>query len=286
MLIDFKFSNFLSYKDEARLLMTPVKSFKEHPDTHIVKTDRGIDLLKTAAIYGSNGGGKTNFVTAIGTMASVVHNSFAESLKKEKDRGRKDWFFKLNQESENKPSKFEVSFLSEEGNIYRYGFEIDGFEIVKEWLFKKVETETPLFERQGDIFKINSTGFAEGNKYKKDVNSNVLFISHLAQNNTKEATNIYRWFVKLNAVSALDDGHYKNVTKELINEQPDFKAWLSLAVKFLEISNINTNKDNSIITYHNKYDKNDVIIDSVAFDFEIEKIDLSTRGCLRYFDVW
>lgn len=271
MLIDFKFSNFLSYKEEARLLMTPVKSFKEHLVTHIIKTERGIDLLKTAAIYGSNGGGKTNFVTAMGTMASIVHNSFAESLKKEEDRGRKDRYFKLNQESENKPTKFEVSILSEEKIIYRYGFEIDGFEITKEWLFKKVETETLLFERQGKDFKINATSFAEGNKYKKDVNSNVLFISHLAQNNTKEATNIFKWFVKLNAVSALDDRHYKNVTKELINEEPDFKAWLSLAVKFLEISNITTNQDNSIITYHNKYDKNDVIIDSVAFDFEREE---------------
>ena len=57
MLIEFKFKNYRSFKDEARLIMTPVKSFKEHLDTHII-SNNGINLLKTSAIYGSNGGGK------------------------------------------------------------------------------------------------------------------------------------------------------------------------------------------------------------------------------------
>jgi len=270
MLIDFKFSNFLSYKDEARLLMTPVKSFKELLDSHIIKTEKGFDLLKTAAIYGSNGGGKSNFISAMGYVKKIIHNSFAESLKKEEDRGRNDLFFKLNEETSNSPSKFEVSFI-ENNVIYRYGFEIRGFEIIKEWLYKKSEVETQLFERNQNKFKINSSGFAEGNKYKNDVNQNVLFLSHLAQNNTKEATTVFNWFRKLNVVDALENRHYENATKQLLIDEPKFRAWLSIAVKFLEISNISTSKDNDIITYHNKFDKNNVIIDSVVFDFEKEE---------------
>ncbi|EKF55237.1 abortive infection protein [Galbibacter marinus] len=271
MLIEFKFSNFLSYKDEARLLMTTVKSFKEHRDTHIVKTNKNFELLKTATIYGKNGGGKSNFISAMGFMKKIIHNSFADSLKKEEDRGRRDYYFKLSEGTENSPSSFEVSFIIENDTLYRYGFQIKGYEIVKEWLFKKVDTETPLFERNVKDFKINSSSFPEGNKYKKDVNTNVLFLSHLAQNNTKVASVVFKWFRNLNVVSGLNDSHYKNVTKNLLSEVPEFKPWLSLAIRFLEISNIKTSKDKSIITYHNKFDQNDVIVDSVAFDFEREE---------------
>lgn len=271
MLIEFKYSNILSYKDEAKLLMTPVKSFKEHAETHIIKTERDLDLLKTAAIYGSNGGGKSNFIAAMGFMKKVVHNSFAESLKKEEDRGNKDYYFKLSNETVNFPSKMEVSFIGEENVLYRYGFEIKGYQIIKEWLYKKVESETLLFDRDIKNFKINGKSFAEGNKYKNDVNANVLFLSHLAQNNTKVSTKVFNWFRKLNVVSGLNDRHYKNVTKELLKEVPQFRAWLSIAVKFLEISNIKTSKDDKIITYHNKFDENNVIVDTVAFDFDREE---------------
>ena len=152
MLVEFKYKNFLSYKDETSLLMTKVKSFKELEKTNIINNDY-FDLLKTAAIYGTNGGGKSNLVKAMGFMKSVVHNSFADSLKKEEDRSDKDYFFKLNDESENEPSMFEVSFIKNY-ILYRYGFEIKGYELISEWLTKKKETETILFEREFQNFKI------------------------------------------------------------------------------------------------------------------------------------
>ena len=270
MLIEFKFKNFTSYKDENRILLTKVKSFKELEKTHIINTSIGIDLLKSSAIYGSNGGGKSNFIDAMQFMKDAIHNSFSESLKKDEDRGRTDYYFKLSSLTENEPSFFEISFLKNDA-IYRYGFEILGFEIVSEWLFKKIDTETPLFERKGNNFKINSKGFSEGNKYKKDVNSNVLFLSYLAQNNAKESSNVVEWFFKVNVISGLDDSNHKNATSLLLTKSQKFKAWLNLAVRFLEISNIDTTKDKDLVTYHNKFDENNIIIDSVAFDFETDE---------------
>lgn len=269
MLIEFKFKNYLSFKDEACILMTPIKSFKEHTKTHI-NSSNGISLLKTSAIYGSNGGGKSNFISAMGFMRNYIHNSFSDSLKKEEDRESKGYFFKLSEETENAPTFFEISFV-EKGAIYRYGFQIKGFEIISEWLYKKIEVETLMFERNKSKFKINNNSFKEGNKHKSEVNSNVLFISHLAQYNSKEATNVIDWFKNLNVVSGLSDKSYQNVTAALLNEVPDFKAWLSLAVRFLEIDNIETTKDRELITYHNKFDENNVIIETVPFDFEKEE---------------
>lgn len=270
MLIEFKFKNFTSYKDENSILLTRVKSFKELENTHLIKSTKGIELLKSSAIYGSNGGGKSNFIEAMLFMKDAVHNSFSESLKKDEDRGRIDYYFKLSSSTENKPTFFEISFLKDD-SVYRYGFEILGYEIVSEWLYKKIDTETLLFERKGSNFKINSKGFAEGNKYKKDVNSNVLFISHLAQNNAKESSNVVEWFFNVNVISGLEDSNHKNVTSLLLTKSSKFKAWLNLAVRFLEISNIDTTKDKNIVTYHNKFDENNIIIDSVAFDFEIDE---------------
>ena len=269
MLVEFKFKNFLSYKDETSLLMTKVKSFKELENTNVINNNH-FDLLKTATIYGTNGGGKSNLIKAMGFMKSIVHNSFAESLKKEEDRGKKDYYFKLNDNTENEPSLFEVSFIKNE-ILYRYGFEIKGYEIVSEWLTNKKDTETVLFERKLKNFKINNSSFSEGNKHKNDVNSNVLFLSYLAQNNAKISSEIFDWFENLNSVSGLVNIHYKNVTKELLKTDKKFKHWLSVAVKFLNITNVDTTNDNKIITYHNKFDKNDIIIDSVPFDFELNE---------------
>lgn len=269
MLIEFRFKNFLSYKDENVLTMSRVKSFKELTSTHIIENKRNIDLLKTTAIYGTNGGGKTNFISGIGFMKRIIHNSFADSLKKDEDRLPTDYYFIFNETTENEPSFFETSFIKND-ILFRYGFEIKGYEIISEWLYQKIEVETLLFERKNQSFTINSKSFSEGNKHKKDVNKNVLFLSHLAQNNAKIASTVFDWFDDLNVVSGLSDTHYKNVTIEILRESPKFKLWLTKAVKFLEITDIEVTKDKELVTYHNKYDKNNVIIDSVAFDLTRE----------------
>lgn len=269
MLVEYKFRNFLSYKDETSFLMTRVKSFKELEDSNLIESPF-FQILKTSAVYGSNGGGKSNFIKSIGLMKSIVHNSYADSLKKEEDRPRTDYYFKLNESSFNEPSMFEVSFIKND-TLYRYGFEILRNEIISEWLTKKVETEKSLFSRSRNEFKINNSSFQEGNKYKNEVNSNVLFLSHLAQHNGKVSSQIFEWFVSLNVVSGLVNQHYKNVTKELIKRDSKFKDWLSVALQFLKITNVSTNSENEIITYHNKFDKNDIIIDTVPFNLDREE---------------
>lgn len=271
MLIELKFRNFLSYKDETILNLTKVKLFKELENTNLIK-NQYFDLLKTTAVFGTNGGGKTNLIGAMAFMKNIVHNSFAESLKKEEDRGRKDYYFKLSEGADIEPSSFEVSFIKNQ-ILYRYGFEIRGYEIISEWLFRKVETETLLFRRENKNFKINNKSFNEGNKYKNDVNPNVLFLSHLAQNNAKISSELFEWFNNLNAVSGLINEHYQNVTKELLRVDKKFKIWLSLAVKFLNITNVESTEEKKIVAFHNKFDKNNIIIDTVPFDFELNESD-------------
>ena len=270
MLIELKFKNYLSFRDETTFLMTAVKSFKEHLNDNIIKTKRDFDLLKCAAVYGTNGGGKSNFMTAINLMSKVVFTSYSNSLLKEEDKPLQDYQFKLNSKTENENTMFELSFLLD-SEIYRYGFEIRGYEIKKEWLFKKVEREVLLFERNNNHFEINKESFSEGLKYKDDVNSNVLFISHLAQNNQPISKLVTNWFSDINVISGSHEQSYDKFTTKLLKKDKNFKIWAASVLKYLEISNIEAGeKDGEIITYHNRYDENNFLIDTFPFSTAME----------------
>jgi len=66
MLIEFSIENFLSFKDLTTLSMVVAKSFKEHQDSHLIRTGGNLNLLKTAVIYGNNASGKSNLLEANG----------------------------------------------------------------------------------------------------------------------------------------------------------------------------------------------------------------------------
>ena len=270
MLIEFKFKNIGSFKDEMHFLMTAVKSFKEHLDKNIISTDKGFDLLKAAVVYGSNGAGKSNFIKSIAAMVHIISNSFSDSLKKENEKAVNNFQFRLNSSTEKSNTMFEVSFLQDE-IIYRYGFEINGFEIKKEWLYRKQEREVLLFAREEQEFTINHESFPEGDKYKEEVNSNVLFLSHLAQYNQKISKHVLAWFNKLNVISGLHEQYHEGVTASLLKSDTNFKKWAASVLKFLEISNIEAGeKDGEIVTYHNKYDDNNLLIDAIPFPSTLE----------------
>lgn len=273
MLIEFRFRNFLSYKDETRISLVPVESFKELKNDNIFKTKReDLNLLKSLAVFGSNGGGKSNLITAFAFLDGMVHNSFADSLKKEEKKNQREYYFKLNTETENKPSMFEVTFLVED-TVYRYGFETINSIIVSEWLYKKLEKETMLFERTGSDFEINKSGFKEGLKRKEEVNRNVLFISLLAQYNGPISSQIFNWFNCFNAVSGLHNNHYDKITKFLLKRDPQFQLWLSRALRFLEITEVSSNKDDNeeLLVFHSKYDANNLFRESVPMLLEKEE---------------
>ena len=269
MIIEFKFQNFLSYKDETRLLMTRVNSFKEFEENHIYTSQKRIELLKSAAIFGTNGGGKSNFITAFQSMMYVVHNSFADSLKKESEREERRWQFRLNTETEFANTMFEVSFLVDK-TIYRYGFEVNGYAIKKEWLYRKVDREVMLFERKECEFSINKESFKEGENHRRDVNDNVLLLSHLAQHNQPVSKEVVGCFNKCNLLTGLHEEQYKSVTARLLQKDAGFKKWLRKALNYLEITDVEVGEEKGeIFTYHNRYDGNQLLVDSVRFPLDL-----------------
>ena len=148
MLIEFSVGNYKSFKDTVTFSMVAAnltsksKTLDANNIFHYKKT---ISLLKTAAIYGANASGKSNFVKAFSFMRNFVINSSKESQATEEINVEN---FQLSTTTEKQPSFFEIIFEIK-GIRYRYGFEIDRERIHSEWLYRAKERETNLFFANG-----------------------------------------------------------------------------------------------------------------------------------------
>ena len=202
MLIDFKVKNYRSIKNEQDLSMLSTKQ-KEHIDTHTFKTDSvtKINLLKTAAIYGANAAGKSNFIKALKTMQEIVINSMSTY-----QRGHllpvKPFLFDV--ETKDEPTEFEVSFIT--NNVkYQYGFSATQERIVEEWLiaypkgrpqnwFARVfntQTNTPSYNWQfGEKFS------GQKQLWQESTRDNALFLSTAIYLNSEQLKPVYDWFDK------------------------------------------------------------------------------------------
>ncbi len=270
MLLEFKCKNFLSIKDEIKLNLSTVNSYAEHSDTHIIQNTGRTDfnLLKSVAIYGSNGGGKSNLISAMDFMKGLLRTSFKNSLEPQTEKKIWNYYHRLSTETLNEPTSFEMSFIIN-GIIYRYGFSVQDWVIKSEYLYKTDKRETMLFERTGSDFKINETSFIEGQQYM-NVNPNVLLLNYLAQHNAPESSKILQWFSVFNVMDGLNDEYVKNYTRKILETDNQFKKWLSYALRFLEIKTISI-EENQLVAGHQKYDENNFIAGIVNLRVDTEE---------------
>jgi hypothetical protein len=130
MLVQFVFENFKCFKDETKLSLVASHHIKENED-NVIKIDKH-NLLKTVVIYGPNASGKTKLLNAFQFMRLMVERSTNNAV----DREFSIDTFRLNTETKESPSFFEVVFILDQIQ-YRYGFELTRKKILSEWLYKK-----------------------------------------------------------------------------------------------------------------------------------------------------
>jgi len=71
MLVDFEITNFLSFQNNTVLSLEKGKYLKRHAKSHIINKEN-LSLLKNVNIFGSNGSGKSNLITALRVFAKIV----------------------------------------------------------------------------------------------------------------------------------------------------------------------------------------------------------------------
>ena len=124
MLIEFTVGNFRSFKEPATFSMVAAKIQARDPNinqNNTILVNERWKLLTSAAVYGANASGKSNFIKAMSFMKNFVLFSTSQTFSAD---GINPAPFLLNTSTESQPSLFQVIFLIEDVT-YRYGFEVN-----------------------------------------------------------------------------------------------------------------------------------------------------------------
>lgn len=160
MLLEFKCSNHRSIKDKITFSMIAGND-KTHEESLIEFGD--VKVLRSAAIYGANGSGKSNFLSALSFMQNLVINS----IKLQPGQTVFQDLHKLSGDEDS--SSYSIQFVKK--NVrFAYGFSLKHHLVQDEYLYSFPSgQQTKIFEREGmDIMS--------GDEYEKSfaVSLNVL----------------------------------------------------------------------------------------------------------------
>ena len=317
MLIDFSFNNYLSFADEANFSMVASNTVKECENdvasgNNVWKNpSSSLRLLKSAAIYGANGSGKSTIVSAMADFRSLVLYSFINEglvtniCKK---------FFRFSIDGRDNPVSMQMIFMAN-NTRYRLGFQLKNGEVMTEWLFALQEgsvKESYCYKREQSEIKVNTRIFKGSNGVGPKTRRDSLFISTCAQFNVDISMEIKNWFAKrFNILSGQDDTmaytadifmhdneireniikmvnlvdtNIKGISvKESLVDEKEIQAEENkrLAEALMRIRNIGQTpqsiKKVEIFTNHNVYSGNETV-DKITMPFEAESL-----GTIRMF---
>ncbi|MFO8084805.1 MAG: ATP-binding protein [Desulfobacterales bacterium] len=312
MLIEFTFENFLSFKDPSTLSMVAGagKEFPGNVFQHRLRRatrTRPVPLLKCAAIYGPNAGGKTNLLKALSVMRTMVLHSSKDSQANEPMPVNP---FLWHPKTPDQPCTMEVVFVQNDIR-YRYGFSADAEQVEMEWLFAAPKgREAKFFIREAGNFEFGS-GFGRTSGLEEKTRENALFLSVAAQFNNPVARELLMWFSSLQVVNADDLYNPRHSIAIMEREKnPDrLLEFVRLAdhtisdMVFEEIDLIQSDipqevqkkiigdleksgskgqkvKVNKLVSFHHSYDDAGKRLAPVALDFENE-----SKGTRRFFEL-
>ncbi|MDD5151585.1 MAG: ATP-binding protein [Flavobacterium sp.] len=277
MLLEFTVGNFLSFKDKKTFSLEAGGIKTILPD-NVVQNGK-YKVLRSAAIYGANSSGKSNFVKALDFMVNTVKNS--SKLNSIDKLGAKP--FLLNTETENQPCYFEILFTEGESR-YRYGFELDNDKIHSEWLFileANSKKEIPYFVRELEGIGVADV-FEEAKGLESKTRDNGLFISVADQFNSNIANRGMRNMSKMEVLSGIDHKAAFTMTSILYRYDEDRQMIESFIANLkLGFDKFKLGLDKRIKTIHKKYNNKGEFVSNFEFDL----IDQESSGTNKLFDL-
>lgn len=187
MLVEFRFKNYRSFRDEAVLSMEAV-GLGTMKNSLIQYNN--LKLLPGVAIYGKNGGGKSNVIRAFWLGVQFVKN--AQRMQHEK-ANVPVVPFALNDYSANNPTEFEFYYVIDKVK-YWYSFAATKEKIVSESLYHAPKGQkAQVFVREGQKFSFTEDK-AKRKLISETVAENQLFFSVACTMNDTVCVNAMRWF--------------------------------------------------------------------------------------------
>lgn len=186
MLLEFKCSNHRSIKEKVSFSMI---AGSDNTSEELLKKFGNFRILRSAVIYGANGSGKSNFISALSFMKDLVSNS----INHQPGQGVFQARHKLSEEET--PSEYSIQFVRNDIR-YAYGFSVKQNLIQDEYLYYFPRG------RQVKVFERNGLDVRPGDRYKGvfDVSisilkDNRLFLSCAANySNIKEIEEAFMFF--------------------------------------------------------------------------------------------
>lgn len=204
MLIDFRVRNFRSLRDEQILSLVAAKDKTLHElNTMQSGVKAAPTLLRSAAIYGPNAGGKSNLIKALQYMRAVVVESASVMQPGQTFNVQP---FRFDEKLVLQPTEFEVTFILD-GVRHQYGFELTAQRITREYLLVyKAFKPQQWFERHydessdKDIYEFGSGLKGAKSVWEGATRPNSLFLSMAVQLNSEQLRPVFDWFVKQLAI--------------------------------------------------------------------------------------
>lgn len=197
MLIELTVKNFRSIHSAQTFNLTKSHSNELNENTFSPESNKEVTLLRSAAIYGANASGKSNFINSIRSMQYIVKKS-----SKDISRGEKLPVtpFKLSRNSINEPTEFEVLIISN-GVKYQYGFALTANQVTEEWLYafprgRPQRWFIRAYDKEKNEYAWEFSNLFTGKKqlWRDATRENALFLSTAVMLNNEQLKPIYDWF--------------------------------------------------------------------------------------------
>jgi AAA15 family ATPase/GTPase len=197
MLIQFSVENFMSFKNEAILSLSPAPAEKNHDDTLLsfnLPNGKEEKVLPMVGIYGANAAGKSNILKAVTASVLAIRGSSGRQAD-QKINGMIP--FKFDDVSSNEPCHFDYIFTVN-NKKYQYGFAATEDKVIEEYLYVyKSASRSMIFERTDvDNFKFTSRMERKLRPLVDRNTDNKLFLATATTWNSKVTADPYAWFSK------------------------------------------------------------------------------------------
>ena len=198
MLLEMNVANFRSLRDTQTFSLVKGKGDElVASNCFRVKAANEFDLLRSAAIYGPNASGKSNFLRALHTMRQIVVKS---AVSQQSGDRLPVTPFRLSPDSRQAPSEFEVMFLAD-GVRYQYGFSATPERIHEEWLLAYPKGRPQRWFARVRVagqnrfeWELGSSLAGEKQLWQKSTRDNALFLSTAVQLNSEQLKPVFGWF--------------------------------------------------------------------------------------------
>ena len=199
MLVEFRVRNFRSFRDEAVLNLAASRD-KTNEEISVKATgNRAVPrLLRAAAIYGANAGGKSNLIRAMQLLRGLV----SESATLQAGQTINVQPFRLDPVTAEQPVEYEITFLLDDVR-YQFGFTLTSQKILSEYLivYKSAQPATwyeRIFNDRTQKYEYKFSAQLLGAKavWSDATRENALFLSIAVQLNSEQLRPIFAFLTR------------------------------------------------------------------------------------------